>query len=41
VTKFFYQKSSFYICAQHMPVLIHEPEKLAGLLPDAEKMKGV
>ena len=40
VTKFYYQDSSFYICAQHIPILIHDPQKLVGLLPDADKMKG-
>lgn len=41
VTEFHYKDSSFYICAQHMPVLIHDPQKLIGLLPDADKMEGV
>ena len=39
VTKFYYQESEFYICPQHMPVLIHNPEELIGLLPDADKLK--
>jgi hypothetical protein len=39
VTKFYYQDSEFYICPQHMPVLIHNPEELVGLLPNAEKLK--
>ncbi len=41
VTEFYYKNSSFFICAQHMPVLIHDPQKLIGLLPDADKMQGV
>ncbi len=40
VTKFYYQESNFYICPQHIPVLIHDPQKLIGLLPGAEKLQG-
>lgn len=40
VTEFYYQESSFFICAQHIPVLIHDPQKLIGLLPDADKLQG-
>lgn len=40
VTEWYYQESSFFICAQHIPVLIHDPQKLIGLLPNAEKMEG-
>ncbi len=29
----------YQICPQHIPVLIHEPNKLAGMLPDAENME--
>ncbi|NPA35387.1 MAG: hypothetical protein GXO47_00905 [Chlorobi bacterium] len=29
----------YYICPQHIPVLIHEPNKLEGMLPDAENME--
>jgi len=39
VTKFYYQESEFYICPQHIPVLIHNPQELVGLLPDAEKLQ--
>ena len=39
VTKFYYQESEFYICPQHIPVLIHNPQELVGLLPDADKLK--
>lgn len=38
VTKFIYKESKFYICPQHMPVLIHNPQELIGLLPDADKL---
>ena len=35
VTKFYYKEKEFYICPQHIPVLIHDPTKLADMLPDA------
>ena len=38
VTKFEYKNSEFYICPQHIPVLIHDPQKLVGLIPDADKL---
>jgi len=38
VTKFYYQTSHFYICPKHLPVLIHDPKKLVGLLPGAEML---
>jgi len=41
VTKFYHKESEFYICPQHIPVLIHNPQELIGLLPDADKLKGV
>jgi len=39
VTKFYYQESEFYICPQHMPVIIHNPKELVGLLPGADKFQ--
>ena len=30
---------SYFICPQHIPVLIHDPGKLEGLLPDAESLQ--
>ena len=33
-----YQGKKYYICPQHMPILIHNPDKLAGMLPGAENM---
>lgn len=35
-----YRDSEYYICAQHFPILIHQPEKLVGVLPGAEKLQG-
>lgn len=40
LTKFHYQENKFYICPQHIPVLIHNPQELVGLLPGADKLKG-
>ena len=40
VTKFYYQQSVFYICPQHIPVLIHKPQELVGLLDGADKLQG-
>jgi hypothetical protein len=34
-----YKQTTFWICPQHMPVLIHEPGKLVGKLPDAENLR--
>jgi len=34
-----YKEQNLWICAQHLPILIHEPAKLAGLLPGAEDMQ--
>lgn len=36
---FQYKGSDQWICPQHLPVLIHDPGKLAGLLPGAENFK--
>lgn len=33
-----YRGEPLYICSQHMPVLIHSPEKLIGTLPGAENI---
>lgn len=34
-----YRDATFSICAQHLPVLIHDPAQLIGRLPGAESMK--
>jgi len=36
VTKFYYKEGHFYICPQHIPILIHNPQKLVGTLDGAE-----
>jgi hypothetical protein len=36
---FQYKGSHLWICPQHLPVLIHDPSKLAGLLPGAETLR--
>ncbi|WP_339917492.1 hypothetical protein [Yeosuana marina] len=40
VTKFHYKDSAFYICPQHLPILIHKPEELVGLLDGADTLQG-
>jgi hypothetical protein len=34
-----YRGSSFNICAQHLPVLIHDPGQLVGRLEGAENLR--
>ena len=34
-----YQGQKKFICAQHLPILIHEPGKLTGILHGAELMQ--
>ncbi len=34
-----YQDSTFCICPQHLPVLIHDPSQLVGRLPGAENLR--
>jgi hypothetical protein len=34
-----YQDQKAWICPEHLPVLIHKPQKLVGKLPGAEKLK--
>lgn len=33
-----YLDSTFWICPQHLPVLIHDPARLVGTLPGAENL---
>jgi len=33
-----YRDSVTWICPQHLPMLIHDPTKLAGKLPGAEDL---
>lgn len=33
--QFHYQGAEPWICAQHLPILIHQPQKLASRLPGA------
>lgn len=40
VTKFYHKDSEFYICPQHLPVLIHNPHELVGLLDGADTLQG-
>jgi hypothetical protein len=34
-----FKGSSYWICPQHIPVLIHNPAQLEGLLPGAENLE--
>ncbi len=34
-----YHGIKYHICPQHIPVLIHNPDKLEGLLPGAKNME--
>ena len=34
-----YKGKNYWICPQHIPVLIHDPQSLEGLLPDAGSMQ--
>jgi hypothetical protein len=40
VTKFYHKNIEFYICPQHLPVLIHKPHELVGLLDGADNLQG-
>ncbi|UCE01608.1 MAG: hypothetical protein JSW67_10005 [Candidatus Latescibacterota bacterium] len=34
-----YRDSTFCVCPQHLPVLIHDPGQLIGKLPGAERLR--
>ena len=34
-----YQGGVIHICAQHLPILIHDPGRLVGVLPGAENLQ--
>ena len=33
-----YAAKTYWVCPSHMPVLIHQPDQLIGMLPGAENM---
>ena len=33
-----YRDQTYWICPQHLPILIHKPEQLAGKLPGIENL---
>ena len=35
---FLYQEKQYHVCPQHLPVLIHKPQTLVGVLPGAENL---
>lgn len=34
-----YQTQQFWICPQHLPILIHDPNRLVGKLPGADALR--
>jgi len=34
-----YKGETLWICPQHLPILIHKPDQLSGILPGAEKLE--
>lgn len=34
-----YRDTRFWICPQHLPLLIHDPAQLVGKLPGAENLR--
>lgn len=34
-----YRGASYWICPQHLPILIHDPARLTGRLPGAEGLR--
>ncbi|MFA5419258.1 MAG: hypothetical protein WC341_12450 [Bacteroidales bacterium] len=34
-----FKGNNYWICPQHIPVLIHNPDQLEGLLPGAENLQ--
>jgi hypothetical protein len=34
-----YKEATLHICPQHLPILIHNPHQLVGVLPGAENLK--
>ena len=36
--QFAYLDDAYWICTQHLPMLIHDPSSLAGMLPEADKL---
>jgi len=34
-----YRAGAYWICPQHLPVLIHDPARLVGQLPGAEGLR--
>ena len=34
-----YLSESYWICPEHLPILIHDPARLIGTLPGAERLR--
>ena len=39
LTAFIFKDIECWICPQHIPILIHSPQKLADLLPGADQFE--
>lgn len=39
LVKLAFKQNNYWICPQHIPVLIHDPAKLSGHLPGAENLQ--
>lgn len=35
-----YGEEKYFICPSHLPMLIHQPQRLIGMLPGAENLVG-
>ncbi|MBC8496175.1 MAG: hypothetical protein ISS57_07710 [Anaerolineales bacterium] len=35
-----FQGNHYWICPQHLPIVIHKPQMLVGKLPGVENLKG-
>lgn len=40
LVQFQFQGSEYWVCSQHLPILIHKPNQLAEKLPGAQNLEG-
>ena len=38
--KFEFKQQEIYVCSEHIPIIIHQPQKLQGLIPDLPPDRG-
>lgn len=41
LVKFYFKEKKYFICSEHLPVLIHKPHELADKLPQADELPGI